>query len=159
MKTLVIGLGNPILTDDGVGIYTARAVRDSLTDDRAVDVIELSVGGLALMEAMIGYERAILIDALWSPPEQVGQVCVFAAGDLPETLNTSSTHDTDLLTALHMGRTLGAHLPPDDQIQIVTITANQVLDFGDSPTLAVTEAIPEARDAVLRLVTMRLIPG
>jgi hydrogenase maturation protease len=152
MKTLVIGLGNPILTDDGVGIYTARAVRDSLPDDANVDVIELSVGGLAIMEAMIGYQHVILIDALWSPPDQVGQVCMFEAGNLPDTLNTCSAHDTDLPTALRVGRSLGACIPPDDRIQIVAITANNVLDFGEQPTPAVAKAILPARDIVLHQV-------
>lgn len=66
MKTLVIGLGNPILTDDGVGIYAAQAVREALPINSKVAVKELSVGGLALMEAMVGYNYVILIDALWS---------------------------------------------------------------------------------------------
>jgi hydrogenase maturation protease len=147
-KTLIIGLGNPILTDDGVGIYTARAIQTMLSAETDVDIIELSVGGLALMEAMIGYERVILIDALWSPPDEVGQVYLFDAKHLPETLNTCSTHDVDLPTALRLGRTIGASLPDDSQISIVAITVNRVLDFGESLTAKVKAAIPIARDSV-----------
>jgi hydrogenase maturation protease len=152
MKTLVIGLGNPILTDDGVGIYTARAVRRLLPADAPVDVAELAVGGLGLMEAMVGYERAILVDALWSPPDETGEVLQFDAGRLPETLNSASSHDVDLPTALRIGRELGAPLPADDQIQIVAIRANDVLEFGDEPTPPVRAAIPEAVAAVLNLL-------
>jgi hydrogenase maturation protease len=152
MKTLVIGLGNPILTDDGVGIYTARAVRRVLPVDATVDVTELAVGGLGLMEAMVGYERVILIDALWSPPDETGEVLQFDAGRLPETLNSASSHDVDLPTALRIGRELGASLPADDHIQIVAVRANDVLDFGDEPTPPVKAAIPEAAAAVLGLL-------
>lgn len=152
MRTLVIGLGNPILTDDGVGIYSARQLEPVLAAYADIDVIELSVGGITLMEHMVGYDRVILIDALWTPPEQIGEVIVFAAGDLTETLNTRSTHDVDLPTALRVGRTLGAPLPRDDAIQIVAITANQVLAFGDQPHPAVSAAIPEACQAVLALL-------
>lgn len=152
METLVIGLGNPILMDDGAGIYTARAVADALPANSAIEVLELSVGGITLMEHMVGYQRVLLIDALWMPPEAAGKVLVFGAGDLTETLNTRSTHDSDLPTALRVGRSLGAPLPTDDQIQIVAITANQVLDFGDEPTPPVKQAIPEACRTVLELL-------
>lgn len=152
MKTLVIGLGNPILTDDGIGIYTARQVEAILPRNSDIEVIEASIGGITLMEQMVGYERVILIDAMWTPPEEVGQVHVFDAGDLTETLNTRSTHDADLPTALRMGRELGAMLPEPQHIQIVAITANQVLDFCERPTPPVEAAIPVACEAVLDLL-------
>jgi hydrogenase maturation protease len=151
-KTLVIGLGNPILTDDGVGIYTARVVREALPLDVDVDVLELSVGGLALMEAMIGYERVILIDALWTPDCSPGQVTEFNAGLLPDTLNTASSHDANLPTALRVGRSLGAPLPTDDNIQVVAVGIKDVLTFNETPTPAVADAIPEAAARVLHLL-------
>jgi hydrogenase maturation protease len=152
MKTLVIGLGNPILTDDGVGIYVVREVARTLPPQPDVDLVELSVGGVALMEEMVGYERCILVDAMWTSEDQVGQVWVFDAGELPDTLNTASTHDADLPTALKLGRTLGAPLPEDTDIQIVAIGAREVLTFGESPTPAVAVAISEAVTRVLELV-------
>ena len=152
MKTLVIGLGNPILTDDGVGIYAARMVREALPADAAVDVIEVSVGGLTLMEAMVGYERVILIDALWIPGGQVGEVMRFEAGDLPDTLNTASAHDVDLLTALQVGRRLGAPLPALENIQIVAVQIQDVLTFGESPTPPVAAAIPQAAAQAMALL-------
>ncbi|MBE0691374.1 MAG: hydrogenase maturation protease [Anaerolineae bacterium] len=152
MKTLVIGLGNPILTDDGVGIYTARALHTMLPPDARVEVVELSVGGLMLMETMVGYDHVILIDALWVPADRTGEVAVFDVGDMPETLNTRSTHDVDLPTALRIGRTLGAPLPVDHQIQIVAITAHDVLDFCEQPSARVLAAIPAACEVVLELL-------
>jgi hydrogenase maturation protease len=152
MKTLVIGLGNPILTDDGVGIYAARMVREALPADAKVDVIEVSVGGLTLMEAMVGYERVILIDALWMPGGRVGEVRPFSAGDLPETLNTSSAHDVDLPTALQVGRRLGAPLPDLEDIHIVAVQIQDVLTFGESPTPPVAAAIPKAAARVMALL-------
>jgi hydrogenase maturation protease len=63
VKTLILGLGNPILTDDGVGVLVAEEVRSRLPEDTPIDITEVSVGGLTLMETMIGYDRVILIDA------------------------------------------------------------------------------------------------
>jgi hydrogenase maturation protease len=154
MKTLVIGLGNTILTDDGVGIYVVREVARALPASSSIDLVELSVGGVALMEEMVGYERCILVDAMWAPEDEIGQVRVFDAGELPDTLNTASTHDADLPTALKLGRTLGAPLPADAHIQIVAVGAREVLSFGESPTPAVAAAIPEAADRVLEILAV-----
>ncbi|NDJ86179.1 MAG: hydrogenase maturation protease [Chloroflexi bacterium] len=154
MKTLVIGLGNPILSDDGIGIYTARRVQELLPEESPIEVIEVSVGGITLMEHMVGYERVIIIDAMWAPADQAGQVHVFDASNLPETLNTRSTHDADLPTALRIGRELGAKLPEMHHVQIVAITANQVLDFCEELTPAVQAAMPDACTAVFRLLSI-----
>ncbi len=153
MKTLVIGLGNPYLTDDGVGVHVANAVQEALPFDTEIEVQELSVGGLALMETMVGYERVILIDAFWTPDGETGQVVEFTAGALPDSLlNTASAHDVDLPTALDVGRRLGAHLPDMENIQIVAIQVHDVLTFSEIPTPLVAAAIPQATACVLRLL-------
>lgn len=154
MKIRFIGLGNPILGDDGAGIYTLHMLEALLPTDSDIDCIELSVGGITLMEQMVGFDQVIIIDSLWTPVEQTGQVLVFTIDDMPETLNTRSTHDADLPTALRIGRELGARLPDNDHIRIVAITANQVLDFRDTPTQAVAAAIPRAAAMVLDLLKM-----
>jgi len=151
-RTLVIGLGNPILTDDGAGIYAARAVADVLPPDADVDVIEVSCGGLTLMEAMIGYERVIVIDAFFDFRQPLGSVRVFDAGHLASTLNTASTHDADLQTALRVGRLMNASLPEDEAIQIVGITARDVLTFGETPNPEIVAAIPAATQVVFELL-------
>ncbi len=152
IKTLVIGLGNPILTDDGAGILAARLVAEQLPPDSSVDVVELAVGGLSLMEAMVDYERVILLDALYAPDGKPGQVVQFSAGELPETLNSTSAHDVNLPTALRLGRDLGATLPSTTAIQVVGVYAQEVLTFGDTPTPPVAAAIPEMAGLVLRLL-------
>ena len=150
--TLVIGLGNPILTDDAAGILAAHALRDALPPDAGVDVVEAAVGGLPLMELMIGYRRVILVDAVMLPDRGPGEVIVFTAGDLPTTLNSASSHTTDLPTALSTGRQLGAPLPRNADIQVVGIQAQDVLTFSETPTPPVAEAIPRAANMVLSLL-------
>ncbi len=62
-STLVVGLGNPILSDDGVGWRVAERVREAV-DDAEVDVLCLSLGGLSLVEHLAGYRRAIIVEPL-----------------------------------------------------------------------------------------------
>ena len=64
---IVVGVGNPLLGDDGAGWLVADAVEaalgDGVTRDR-IAVERLAVGGLTLMEHLIGHRRAVLVDAL-----------------------------------------------------------------------------------------------
>ncbi len=152
MKTLVIGLGNPILTDDGVGVKVAFAVRDALPVDlgREVTVIEAGVGGLGLMEMMVGYDRVILIDAIQSPDGQPGIIRRLTLEDIASALPTqhiASAHDMNLPTALELGRRLGLALP--NRIDIFAIEAEDVVTFNETCTPAVTAAIPIAIKLVL----------
>jgi hydrogenase maturation protease len=150
MKTLVIGLGNPILTDDGAGVLAARQVAGRLAGKFPIEVAELSVGGLRLMEAMIGYDRVILIDALESKEGRYGTIHRLSLQDLSEispTQHSSSPHDASLTTAIEMGRRMSYTLPKE--IVIFAIEVENTSDFGEAPTPAVAQAIPELVEQVL----------
>ena len=64
MKTLIIGLGNPILGDDGVGWKVANQLTTIIDPDSSVEIDCASLGGLSLMERMLGYQRVIVIDSM-----------------------------------------------------------------------------------------------
>ncbi len=150
VRTLVLGLGNPILSDDGVGVRAAMAVRAALPPHTAIDVDEACVGGLSLMERMVGYDRVILIDALdpgHGPPGTVQRLDLADLQRLCPTQHNASAHDTNLVTALDAGRRIGLTLP--DEITIFAIAVENICDFSDSMTPAVADAIPHVVQAVL----------
>jgi hydrogenase maturation protease len=159
MQTLVLGLGNPILTDDGVGVLVAEAVRQALPPEWPVEVSEVSVGGLRLMERLLGYERVILVDAFQpgDPLEATGDYCgqpgTFRRLTLSElkaigpTQHSVSAHDTSLVTALEMAEQMG--LPAPREIVIYGVAVEEVLAFGECPTPAVAAAIPVVAAAVM----------
>jgi hydrogenase maturation protease len=153
MKTLVVGLGNPILTDDGVGVKVAYEIQRVLTarNQEQIAVTEASVGGLRLMEIMIGYERVIIIDALIGrnedKPGTMYRMTLDDLRDISPTQHSACAHDTSLVTALDMGKKIGLSLP--EEIIIFAVEVENVIDFGEQPTTAVSEAIPKLLDAVL----------
>jgi hydrogenase maturation protease len=154
LKTLVVGLGNPILTDDGIGIHVVRAVRSRIAGTRGpvsnsdVSFVEASVGGLRLLDILAGYDRAIMVDAIQTPSGKPGEVYRLHAGDLNASRHVGSTHDLTLSGALALGRRLGMDLPRDRDLIILAVEAEDVLTFGESPTPEVAAAIP----AVVKLV-------
>jgi hydrogenase maturation protease len=155
-KTLVIGLGNPILGDDGVGWVVAREVEASLgmSANRNVEVDCLALGGLSLMERMVGYQRVILIDSLNTGQRPQGSVITFTLEDLVDLTygHTSAAHDASLKTALDMGRKLGADLPADKDVHVVAIEAQHVYDFKEELSPVIAAAVPVAVQQVLDLL-------
>lgn len=148
-KTLVVGLGNPILGDDGVGWRVAEEVR-RLRPSLEVDC--LALGGLSLMERLVGYDRAIIVDAIHTGHGRTGTVTTCPLSDLPDQSagHTTAVHDLSLPTALSLGRQMGAQLP--EEITIVGIEAERVYDFSEELSTAVQEAIPVAVTAVLAAI-------
>jgi len=150
MKTLVLGLGNPILTDDGVGVLVAEAVGKMLPPDSAVEVGEACVGGLGLMERLIGYRRVSVIDALHNGRNEPGAIRRMTLEDLraiSPTQHSASAHDTSLVTALDMGRQRGLPLP--EKMIIFGIEVENISDFSLKPTPAVARAVPKVTAIVL----------
>ncbi|MHB8880559.1 MAG: hydrogenase maturation protease [Thermodesulfovibrionales bacterium] len=155
MRTVVIGLGNPLLTDDGVGIRVSRMIRDLLAhqqgcgeDGDSIDVREVYAGGIRLMDAMTGYDRACIVDAMVTGRFRPGEVSEFDQAGLCGTRNMVCTHDTNLPTALELGRMLGLHLP--SVIKIWGIEACDVTSFSEQLTGEVGCAVPVAVSAILR---------
>ena len=147
MSTVIVGLGNPLLCDDGVGNRVAVILKKHLARHPAIDVLELSAGGLRLMEALVGYRRAIIIDAMCTGRYRTGTVRRLGPGDLDMTLHATSTHDTSLARALASGRHLGLALP--QQIDFWGIEAQKCYTFGKMLSPGVTQAVPLAVAAVL----------
>ncbi len=152
MKTLVVGLGNPILGDDGVGWQIASELQKIKQLPTEVTVESLAVGGITLMEALIDYDRAIIVDSIVTREEPIGKVSCYPLDDLPNFTSghMNSAHDASLNEALQMGRSLGAHLP--GEIDVVTVEAHKVYEFSEELTPAVASAIPEAVRIILDLL-------
>ena len=143
--TVIIGMGNPLLSDDGVGIAVARAVAERI-QRLDLTVTELHTGGIRLMEAMAGFKRAVVVDAMLSgaPP---GTLREFDPSGFVTTKNTFSSHDTDFATAYELGRMTGVPLP--EQVAFWGIEAREFDLFGERFTDEVAAAVPGAVDRIV----------
>ncbi len=152
-KTLVLGLGNPILGDDGVGWKVAQAVAARVADLRSpVEVDFASLGGLSLMERMLGYRHVILVDCMETGQTPIGSVRSLQIGDLtdPTAGHSASAHDTSLITALEAARSMNADVP--SRVDIVAIEARTSYDFSEQLSPEIQAAVPVATEQVLRLL-------
>lgn len=150
-RTLVLGLGNALLGDDSVGLRVVQHVQSHLEFHPDIDVDEDTGGGLRLMERLIGYDRAVLVDAQCSGGEP-GTVDVLPVDVIP-TQHSHSAHDVNLRMALELGRRAGARLPATDAIRLVTIEILPAWTFSEECTPAVEASIGHATQTVLALLT------
>jgi hydrogenase maturation protease len=135
-STLVLGMGNPILSDDGVGLYVARRLREAPLPD-GVEVRESEVAGLRLLELLRGYDKVVIVDALQSGRE-AGEVVRYEARDFAGGHRYSSAHSIGLETALELGRTLGYDMPAD--VTVLAVEAVDVETFAEELSAPVAEA-------------------
>ncbi len=147
-RTLVLGLGNPLLGDDAIGLEVAKLARERLAVREDVDVQEEEAGGLRLMERMSGYQRVVVVDAIVSGGVP-GTIRRMGSDEAP-TQRTAIAHGIDLPRALALGRSLG--LPMPETVRIVAIEAESVLEFRHDMTPAVAASLEAAVAAVIEEV-------
>jgi len=149
VKILVLGVGNPILSDDGVGIHVARALAEKMIP--GVHVEELAASGLELLDVVRGYDKVIIVDAIQTRNGRPGDFYILEEKDFEKSIHGSSPHGINIATALALGRTI---VPKDMPKEVVfcAIEADDVVNVSESLTTKVAAALPE----VIRMIEKEL---
>ncbi|GAH47123.1 unnamed protein product [marine sediment metagenome] len=148
MKTLILGVGNPILTDDSVGICVANEIKKLSLPN--VEVIETSLAGISLLEYVVGYERLIIIDSIKTEKEAPGTLYKLKLEDIGNSATTSYSHGINIRTAIGLGRKLGYKIPKIIEIYAIEIKDNTT--FGEECTPAVKSKIPGIVDEITKII-------
>ena len=134
-QTLLLGMGNPILCDDAIGIRLVSHLKKRLQNFSDLDIVEdCSLGGLNLLEIIEGYRQMIIIDSIQTVGATPGAWYYFTAERLRETMNLNCVHDANFATALELGRRMGMHLPADHEIHIFAVEILDNRTFGERMT-------------------------
>jgi hydrogenase maturation protease len=151
MKTLLLGMGNPILCDDAVGVRLAQEFKNQLSHIPDLDIIEeCSVGGLNLLDLCKGYDRVIILDAFQAAGGVPGDWYCFTASALSETIHLTNVHDTNLATALALGRTIGMILPELSNVLIFGVEIKENTTFSESMSPELEEHYPRFSLEILK---------
>jgi hydrogenase maturation protease len=147
-KTLLLGLGNSILKDDGVGLRVVRALGERVTQEE-VHVEESSFANIDLLDFISAYDRLIIVDSIKTEGGKPGDLYRMDLDDLHSTLHLSCPHDINLATALELGRRLGMHIPGEIGIYAIEVEDNQT--FSESCSPLVEEAIPRIVEEIAKM--------
>jgi hydrogenase maturation protease len=133
---LIVGLGNEIAGDDGIGIHVANVLRRRLAGSPLVDVVALPWAGFALLDIMRGRHRVAIVDCLTSGRRPPGTVVRLDEEGIGGSVRLNSFHDIAFPTVLALGRRMGWDMP--DWVAIWGVEAEEVGVFreGLSPRVA-----------------------
>ena len=149
LKTLVLGLGNPILSDDSVGFRVAQALEGRFDPGR-VTVMESSLAGLSLLDLVAGYERAIIVDSIQTQGGKAGTIYRLTPADFEVAHNSTTLHDVGLLTALKLGQRLELDMPRE--VILFAVEGEDLVTFSEKCSPEVEKAIPVVVDLILKEV-------
>lgn len=149
-KTLILGLGNTILGDDGVGIYASRKISEECADLTNLDVVEASLGGIGLIDLMTGYDRVIILDAILTGKNKPGTIYQLPIDDLCSPSQMTNQHFLDVRTSVELGRKIGLTMP--ETIIIFGVEIKDNTTFSDELTHEVKHALPSLVEHVLHFV-------
>ena len=149
MKTLVLGIGNTLLTDEGAGIHALKYLEQNYPENDDVTYLDGGTLSFTLAGAVEDADNLIVIDAaqLKNIP---GTVDCMINEDMDRFLGTCkrSVHEVGLLDLLDIARLTG-NLPA--RRALVAIQPG-IVDWGDAPTESVAIAIPVAAEKVAELM-------
>jgi hydrogenase maturation protease len=147
LRTIIVGIGSLLRGDDAIGIRIAETLEREVLP-RDVKVVTTTAAGLAMLDLLTGYERALIIDAIQTRHGKPGDVYRLELDDLPAPLHSFTVHDVSLRSALDVGQKMGLALPAN--VVIFAIEVADVTPLRETCTPLVENAIPEAVRLVLR---------
>lgn len=145
-KTIVLGIGNPILRDDGVGIRVVEKLKSQFHDEHVTMDVAYT-GGMNLLDLVRGFDKVILVDAIIMERARTGEVKRLLLPEAP-AVHSSNPHDISFSEALLLARKLGEHRLPKEVI-VIGIVVKETRQFGEQLSNEVSSAIPGAISLIL----------
>jgi hydrogenase maturation protease len=156
IKTLVLGLGNELYGDDGVGIHVVRRLKQKIgtnstssKDKNSIDFLECSLTGLALLDVIAGYDSLIIIDTIKSSDPKPGKIRLLDGTQLRH-IPGPSPHYVSIPQTIEIGRKIGLKVP--SQIKVIAVEAKTMYNLGEGLTQEMKKAIPRIIQEVQTLL-------
>ena len=144
-RTALVGLGNPAHGDDGIGPVVARHVYDLLRNPTDIDLLEHAASGFSLAERLVGYQRAVIVDALTDAQAEVGTVTLVDIQEPPGqsflSFHTAGFHDI-----LALARAVGLEVPRT--IVMYGIAIREPLTFSEKLSVELAARLPQIVQAI-----------
>jgi hydrogenase maturation protease len=142
MKTIILGVGNQILGDDGVGVHISNELKKVVKNPN-ITIDEAITGGMNLLDLIIGYDKAIIIDAVKSEKGKDGSVQRIPISDF-NTMHSCNPHDVSLIEAIKMAKKMGENRIPKEIIIIGVIMKQIPCEFKEKLSKKIAAAVPIA---------------
>ena len=143
----VIGLGSPILTDDGVGL---KVIEDLALEFPNIIFEPQTIGGLDLLETMLDYHTIIIVDVIQTKSGSVGEIYRIAPEAFKGFAHFNNPHQMNFASILDSGKRLFEERMPID-LEVVAIEVKDVTTFSETFTPEIHKISPAIAEMVRSL--------
>jgi len=140
-RILILGLGNPILSDDGIGLLLTKNLEGKFP---GVDIASITLAGLELLDILVGYDHVFLIDAATGTGGKPGELKEISDGK--GALHLFTSHGANFFDLLKLGRDMGLKMPEPGLV--LGIEIGNATDFGIALSPALQSALPSLEEAI-----------
>lgn len=144
VSTLVLGIGNPILSDDAVGIKIAQRLEAKKPN---ISVEQTNEAAIALLDLITGYDKLIIIDSIKTKGGKSGELYKLTLDDIKPNKDFTSSHGMDIATSFEVGKSLGFQMPETVSIYAVEVKDNE--NFSEQCTPEVSKKIPSMVEQII----------
>ncbi len=153
MKTLILGIGNEIKSDDAVGLIIARYISNKLKK-KNVKIKEVSAGGLPLLNEILGYERVYIVDSVVTKDGNIGDWYSFPIEDLEVKEGGFVSHTVSLSKMIEIGKKLDVPVP---KIILYVVEVKDPFKFGEGLTPEMLLVLPRLEREIMQSINKEIV--
>ncbi|MBC8320780.1 MAG: hydrogenase maturation protease [Bacteroidetes bacterium] len=148
-NTLILGFGNPLLSDDGIG---TRIVNDLKTkmDNNLFEFSSAYICGIDIITIIKGYKNMIVVDGCMTQNSTPGELSFYTVDNYYGMAHLDNYHDVKFRDIIKLSRDLNLHIPENIHIVAIEIKEDMVFSKDLSPSLQ--NSYPEILQKVLDFI-------
>jgi hydrogenase maturation protease len=150
-RILILGIGNPLMTDEGVGVRVAEILMGSYELPEGIEVIDAGTMGLGILNLFRDRDLVIVLDAVDNTGHEPGTVVIMTPEQLAPAQVMHSLHDMRFSNVLEAAALTGV----EPEAICVGVQVESMEQWVMELTPAVEEALPAAVAAVLDILAER----
>lgn len=147
-ETIILGLGNPILSDDSIGLRVVDKIEEILSPINNVDFSKVASSGIEILDIISGYKRLILIDVIKTGMVEIGTLKKYDVLDFENSIHLSSPHQLNFPSVIEFAKKIGIPIP--DVIDIFTIEVEDIYTISEECSPNIKNKIPEIAGEVIK---------
>ena len=149
MKTAIMGFGNPVRSDDGIGIYVIEALGEHLQGREEVTLFDMGTSAFEVLFKLKGHQRILIVDATINSGEPAGTIFKVPAGEImraPENDPMVFLHGLKWDQALsYAKKIMGQEYPSDIKVYLVAVDNTRL-------EIELSDRVKEAGDKVVNYI-------
>lgn len=156
-QIVILGLGNPILTDDAVGIRVIEKIRELLDKDPVpgIEVLASTRAGFELIDLLQGFKHAIIVDAVQVENPEPGRVKKLGLENVKGNTRLNSIHEISLVTAFELAEKLGIPMP--DSVEIYAIEGKDLFTLCEEMSREVAGVVEPLAKEIYESAKLRAL--